>query len=62
MIAAVVCVDNNYGIGSKNDLLAHIPEDMKMFRSETGGKVVVMGRATLESFPGGKRCESACGR
>jgi dihydrofolate reductase len=27
---------------------------MKFFRSETGGKVVVMGRKTLESFPGGQ--------
>ena len=36
------------------DLLAHISGDMKYFRETTKGKVVVMGRKTLESFPGGK--------
>lgn len=51
MIAAVVCVDNNYGIGSKNDLLAHIPEDMKMFKDITTGGAVVVGRKTYDSLP-----------
>ena len=50
----IVCVAENYGIGKNGDLLFSIPEDMKLFRSETSGKIVVMGRATLESFPGGK--------
>lgn len=49
MIAAV---DSNWAIGNKNKLLISIPADMKMFREETTGKVVVMGRKTLESFPG----------
>jgi len=49
----IVAVDKNWGIGYKNKLLVSIPEDMKFFRSETSGKVVVMGRKTLESFPGG---------
>jgi dihydrofolate reductase len=50
----IVAVDKNWGIGCQNRLLVSIPEDMKFFRSETGGKVVVMGRKTLESFPGGQ--------
>jgi dihydrofolate reductase len=50
----IVAVDKNWGIGCQNKLLISIPEDMKFFRSETGGKVVVMGRKTLESFPGGQ--------
>jgi dihydrofolate reductase len=50
----IVAVDKNWGIGCQNKLLVSIPEDMKFFRSETGGKVVVMGRKTLESFPGGQ--------
>ena len=50
----IVCVSENYGIGKDGELLFSIPEDMKLFRTETSGKVVVMGRATLESFPGGK--------
>lgn len=49
----IVAVDKNWGIGYRNKLLVSIPEDMKFFRSETGGKVVVMGRKTLESFPNG---------
>lgn len=49
----IVAVDKNWAIGKNGDLLVSIPEDMKLFRSETMGKVVVMGRKTLESFPGG---------
>lgn len=49
----IVAVDKNWGIGKNNNLLVSIPADMKMFRQETSGKVVVMGRKTLESFPGG---------
>lgn len=54
MIRAIVAVDKKWGIGKKNDLLFHIPEDMKFFRSATLGKTVVMGSNTLRSFPGGK--------
>lgn len=50
----IVAVDKNWGIGKDNKLLVSIPADMKMFRQETTGKVVVMGRKTLESFPGGQ--------
>ena len=50
----IVAVDKNWGLGKNNDLLVSIPADMKMFRTETSGKVVVMGRKTLESFPGGQ--------
>ena len=49
----IVAVDKNWAIGLKNRLLVSIPEDMKFFRTETTGKVVVMGRKTLESFPNG---------
>ena len=51
---AIVCVDKNWGIGKGQDLLYHIPEDMKFFKEKTIGNVVVMGLATLKSFPGGK--------
>lgn len=50
----IAAVDKNWGIGLKNQLLVRIPEDMKRFRHITTGKVVVMGRKTLESFPGGQ--------
>ena len=49
----IVAADKNWGIGKNNQLLVSIPADMKMFREETSGKVVVMGRKTLESFPNG---------
>lgn len=49
----IVAVDKNWGIGYKNELLVRIPADQKFFREMTTGKVVVMGRKTLESFPNG---------
>lgn len=50
----IVAVDKNWAIGNKNQLLVSIPADMRFFRSETMGKVVVMGKNTLESFPNGQ--------
>lgn len=48
----IVNVDSNWAIGYRGKLLVSIPEDMKFFRSETTGKVVVLGRKTLDTFPG----------
>lgn len=50
----IVCVSQNYGIGKNGELLFSLPPDMKLFRETTQGKVVIMGRSTLDSFPGGK--------
>ncbi len=50
----IVAVDKEWNIGNKNDLLFYIPDDLKFFRSQTVEKVCVMGRKTLESFPGSK--------
>ena len=50
----IVAADERWGIGKDGGLLAHLPGDMKYFRETTRGKVVVMGRKTLESFPGGQ--------
>lgn len=50
----IVAVDNNWAIGSRNRLLVSIPRDQKHFREETTGKVVVLGRKTLETFPQGQ--------
>ncbi len=47
----IVAVDNNWAIGYKNELLVRIPADQRFFRETTTGKVVIMGRKTLESFP-----------
>ena len=48
----IAAVDKNWGIGRNNRLLVNIPEDMQLFRQETNGKVVIMGRKTFESLPG----------
>lgn len=50
---AIVGVDKNWAIGNKGKLLVSIPNDMKMFRNETQGKVVILGRKTLATFPQG---------
>lgn len=47
----IVAADKHWGIGNKGQLLVRIPNDQKMFRQETIGKVVVLGRKTLETFP-----------
>ena len=50
----IAAVDNEWNIGNKGGLLFSLPDDMKFFRTTTSGKIVVMGRKTLESFPGSK--------
>lgn len=50
----IVNADNNWAIGNKNKLLVSIPGDMKFFREETTGKIVVLGRKTLETLPQGQ--------
>lgn len=47
----IVAVDEKWGIGCDNDLLASIPGDMLYFKEKTTDGVVVMGRRTLESLP-----------
>lgn len=50
----IAAVDTNWAIGSKGQLLVSIPHDQKRFREMTLGKVIVMGRKTFESLPGGQ--------
>ena len=50
----IVAADKNWAIGNKGKLLVTIPDDQRLFRQETIGKVIVMGRKTLESLPGGQ--------
>ena len=47
-------VDITWATGKNNQLLVKIAAAMKFFRETTTGKVVVMGRKTLESFPNGQ--------
>lgn len=50
----IVAVDENWGIGKNGGMLDHLPKDLAFFKQQTSGHVIVMGRKTLESFPGGK--------
>lgn len=50
----IVAVDENWGIGNNGELLVHNPKDLKNFKSKTLGNVIIMGRKTLESLPGGR--------
>ncbi len=49
----IVAADSNWAIGCQGRLLISIPNDRKYFREETTGKVIVMGRRTLKTFPQG---------
>lgn len=51
---AIVVVDQNWAIGREGNLLFSLPTDMKRFRSLTLGGTVILGRKTLDSFPGGR--------
>lgn len=47
----IAAVDNHWAIGFQGSLLVRIPRDQQMFREVTEGKVIVIGRKTLETFP-----------
>ena len=49
----IVAVDENNAIGKNNNLLCHLPNDLKYFKSVTSGRTVIMGRKTFESLPNG---------
>ena len=51
MLSLIAAVARNRAIGKDNQLLWHLPEDMRHFRETTRGKPVVMGRKTWESLP-----------
>lgn len=50
MIAAIACIDDNFGIGYNNNLLEKFKPDMEHFKSITINNVVMMGRKTWESL------------
>jgi len=51
MISIIVAVSEDWGIGKNNELLWHLPEDLKRFKSLTFGNTVIMGKKTWESLP-----------
>ena len=49
----LVTVDERWAIGNHDKLLVQIPKNQKLFMEETAGKVVVVGRKALQTFPQG---------
>ncbi len=49
MISLIVAASTNNAIGKNNQLLWHLPKDLKFFKNKTWAMVVVMGRKTFES-------------
>ena len=54
MFKAIVAVDRNWAIGKGDRLLCHLPGDLRYFKEKTLGKKILVGRKTLDSFPGGR--------
>jgi dihydrofolate reductase len=49
-ISVIVAIAKNNAIGKDNQLLWHLPADMKFFKEKTMGHHIVMGRKTYESI------------
>ncbi|GIM29340.1 dihydrofolate reductase [Clostridium polyendosporum] len=52
MLSIIVAVAQNGVIGKNNDLIWHLPEDLKRFKKITQGHKIIMGRKTFDSLPG----------
>jgi len=46
ILSAVVAIAENNAIGKNNELLWHLPNDLKHFKQITTGHTVIMGRKT----------------
>lgn len=53
VISLIVAIDEKNAIGKNNDLLCHLPNDLKHFKTVTSGYPIIMGRKTFESLPKG---------
>ena len=53
MISIIVAIADNLAIGTDNDLLWRLPNDMKRFKTLTTGHTIIMGRKTFKSLPKG---------
>ena len=50
----IVAVDREWAIGKNGELLCHLPSDLKYFKEKTTGKTMIVGRKTVEGFPGAR--------
>ena len=51
MLIQIAAIAQNNAIGKNNELLWHLPDDFKHFKTQTTGHYIIMGRKTFESFP-----------
>ena len=51
MFTIIAAASENNALGKDNDLVWHLPDDFKRFKSLTTGHHIIMGRKTFESFP-----------
>ncbi len=51
MIIMIAAAAENNALGKNNELVWHLPNDFKRFKSLTTGHHIIMGRKTFESFP-----------
>ena len=51
MIIMIAAVAENNALGKDNELVWHLPNDFKRFKTLTSGHHIIMGRKTFESFP-----------
>ncbi|MDA3882292.1 MAG: dihydrofolate reductase [Bacteroidales bacterium] len=54
IVSAIAAVSENNVIGNNNDLIWHMPADLRFFKQKTTGHVMIMGRKTFESMNNGK--------
>ncbi|MCE3045548.1 dihydrofolate reductase [Legionella sp. 16cNR16C] len=50
LISLIAAVDEAQGLGKNNQLLCHLPADLKFFKQITLGKPIIMGRKTFASI------------
>ncbi len=50
-VSIIAATGKNNELGKNNDLIWHLPDDLKFFKETTLGKAVIMGRKTFESLP-----------
>ena len=51
MLTLIAATSINNALGKDNQLVWHLPDDFKRFKSLTSGHYIIMGRKTFESFP-----------
>lgn len=52
ILTMIAAIGQNRELGKNNDLIWHLPSDLKFFKEQTKGHTIVMGRKTFDSLPG----------